>query len=206
MGDSQIKKAIDEDEDGEQMGAREGRLHEASLYHPNIIRCYAAFERKDSYYLVMELASGRPLSEHPLPLSTSSSLTLLIHLTLALVHLRQKRIMHRDIKPANILLSSQGLFKLGDFGVSRHLWSSEQAESQVGTPFYTAPEVHHQEYSHCDAAAMTTLRMCGRWELSYTRQLTGSSPSWPTQSTNSGESPSSTPLPSIVASTMTSGR
>ena len=66
------------------MKEREGKIHMECPYHPNIISCYAAFRQRNSYYLVMELASGRPLSELAYPLSTSSALTLIIHLAMAL--------------------------------------------------------------------------------------------------------------------------
>lgn len=53
-----------------------------------------------------------------------------------------KPILHRDIKPANILLDSDNNIKLGDFGLSKELSSqSKMAQTNVGTPFYMAPEV-----------------------------------------------------------------
>lgn len=49
---------------------------------------------------------------------------------------------HRDIKTQNIFMSSGGLLKLGDFGVSKILNSTYQlAATAVGTPYYLSPEI-----------------------------------------------------------------
>lgn len=52
-----------------------------------------------------------------------------------------KPILHRDIKPANVFLDRYDNAKLGDFGLARSLDSmSKFAYTNVGTPFYMAPE------------------------------------------------------------------
>lgn len=42
-----------------------------------------------------------------------------VQLIAALAHVHQIGIMHRDIKTNNIFMTSQGLLKLGDFGISK---------------------------------------------------------------------------------------
>ena len=54
-------------------------------------------------------------------------------------------IIHRDIKPDNIFVSSNGDFKLGDFGVSRVLEETRIGLSLRGTYTYMAPEVYKGE-------------------------------------------------------------
>ncbi len=54
-------------------------------------------------------------------------------------------IIHRDIKDENIFVSSNGSFKMGDFGISRELSKSGRAASMKGTPLYMAPEVYRGE-------------------------------------------------------------
>ncbi len=68
-------------------------------------------------------------------------LTFIIQVLFALRHLKRNAIIHRDLKPSNIILSSKGLYKLVDFGISKKLDRSKFAASCLGTPYYTAPEI-----------------------------------------------------------------
>lgn len=60
----------------------------------------------------------------------------------ALVSCHDKNIIHRDIKDDNIFVTSDGTYKLGDFGVSKALKDKSRAESVKGTPNFIAPEVY----------------------------------------------------------------
>lgn len=57
----------------------------------------------------------------------------------------KKNIIHRDIKPENIFISSNGHFKLGDFGVSKSFERLTDSFSKKGTINYMAPEVNKGE-------------------------------------------------------------
>lgn len=76
------------------------------------------------------------------PLSQSEGLSLLTQLLLGLQYLHSQNIIHRDIKLSNVFRSKEGLYKLGDFGVSKKIFEKDGlAETSVGTPFYLSPEV-----------------------------------------------------------------
>lgn len=57
----------------------------------------------------------------------------------------KNNIIHRDIKPENIFISSNGDYKLGDFGVARTMEESVSGLSKKGTYMYMAPEVYRGE-------------------------------------------------------------
>ncbi len=57
----------------------------------------------------------------------------------------EHQIVHRDIKPDNIFISSNGDYKLGDFGVARTVEKTISGLSKKGTYTYMAPEVYRGE-------------------------------------------------------------
>jgi len=112
-----------------------------SLAHPNVVDYRGYFvDQQKGLNLVCEYVDGMSLAENlerfgAFSEAVASKITR--QLLLALQHVHSKKIVHRDVKPANVLLSSGGVVKLTDFGVS----SAHKAQSMVGTPHYCAPEV-----------------------------------------------------------------
>ncbi|MDR1565180.1 MAG: serine/threonine protein kinase [Oscillospiraceae bacterium] len=72
----------------------------------------------------------------------SSVLKMGIDLCKALEVCQHYNIMHRDIKPGNIFISESDKYKLGDFGIARHIYSGANELSKKGTFPYMAPEVY----------------------------------------------------------------
>jgi mitogen-activated protein kinase kinase kinase len=68
-------------------------------------------------------------------------------LLLGLNYLHNNKIAHRDLKSANILISSNGILKLSDFGSSRKFEEFEGhiSKSLRGSPYWMAPEVVKRE-------------------------------------------------------------
>lgn len=125
----------------------------AKLSHPNIVTLYDLIEHEDDLFLVMQYIDGIPLSvflDHgPMPLTTA--LDIISRMTSALVTAHGLGIMHGDIKPANIMIDTNDVPYLVDFGLAK-FWrevdplhtilasTKELTTSLDGTLPYMAPE------------------------------------------------------------------
>lgn len=66
----------------------------------------------------------------------------LAHCLLSALHyLHASGIVHRDVKCDNVLLTADGVLKLGDYGTCGALSRLDKDELFVGTPHWMAPEV-----------------------------------------------------------------
>eukprot|EP00873_Tetraselmis_striata_P034504 jgi/Tetstr1/454768/TSEL_041651.t1 len=64
-------------------------------------------------------------------------------------YLHQCNIIHRDLKAANLLMDSNGIVKIGDFGVARVLTNTGNMTAETGTYRWMAPEViEHKPYNN----------------------------------------------------------
>jgi eukaryotic-like serine/threonine-protein kinase len=123
-----------------------------ALLHPNIVVMYDVGKKGDLLYMVMEFVYGKTLLEHQrtAPISIKKSMEIIYELALALDYAHSQGVIHRDIKPENIIISSQGVPKLTDFGIARfrkHLKGHRQAI--VGSSRFMAPEqVLRREQDH----------------------------------------------------------
>jgi len=68
---------------------------------------------------------------------------IIIEAAKGLGHAHRRGIIHRDVKPGNIMLTSDGLVKVSDFGLARDVMRADdivQPGTSAGTPHYMAPE------------------------------------------------------------------
>lgn len=115
----------------------------ARLSHPNIIAIHAAERSGDLFFIVMEYVEGECLEsllerEKTLPHKLVCRYVLQVCDALGYAHSRQ--ILHRDLRPANIMVSRNGVLKVGDFGVAALLEKTPYAKTIIGTPPYMSPE------------------------------------------------------------------
>ncbi len=119
----------------------------ANLSHPNIVSIYDWGEEQGTYYIVMELVDGRPLStmlkaEGSLLADRAADIGAAVASALAFAH--KHGVTHRDIKPGNVLIDATGNVKLADFGIARAKDSVEdnltQTGAVMGTATYFSPE------------------------------------------------------------------
>ena len=119
----------------------------ADLNHANIARLFDGGETSDGLpYLVMEYVEGSPINQYcdEKQLSIEQRLNLFCTVCAAVQYAHQHLVIHRDIKPGNILVTSEGVPKLVDFGIAKLL---DQATPELTatampfmTPHYASPE------------------------------------------------------------------
>ncbi len=116
------------------------------LQHPNIVTIYDVGREGDSTFIAMEYVEGRPLAKllrPDVPLSDAQRLLIARQTAEALAHAHERQVVHRDVKPANILIRSDGVVKVSDFGIGKLLTGGEDVTRtgmMVGSPSYMSPE------------------------------------------------------------------
>src|SRR5580693_244241 len=127
----------------------------SSLNHPNIITIYDIGSENGIDYLAMEFVAGKTLAQLT-PRNGMRIGDLLSYATQAadaLAKAHQAGIVHRDLKPSNVMVSSDGLVKVLDFGLAKltQLETGEDEETKtlgaltsdgtiLGTIYYMSPE------------------------------------------------------------------
>lgn len=134
---------------------KEYRMMQSLNSCPNIVNCYDLkyIQHQDGIgwdiYIRMELL--QPLKKVlDKSYQEKKVVDMGIGLCTALMACHEKKVIHRDIKPENILVSSEGIYKLGDFGVAK-VSEKTGTGTMIGTTGYMAPEV--AKHSHYGFAA-----------------------------------------------------
>ncbi len=135
-------------EDHERQFLRERLYREAQsagiLSHPNIVTIYQIGEQDDITYIVMEFVEGKNLAQllrSPEKPTVEALLSIFDQTAAALDHAHGMGVIHRDIKPANIIVRSDGVAKITDFGVAKIASQTvTRTGMTLGTPHFMAPE------------------------------------------------------------------
>jgi len=118
--------------------------------HPNVVtvREIVVGSNMDQIYIVMDfvqhdlkslMETMRKKSQVFLPGEVKC---LMVQLLRAIHHLHDNWILHRDLKSSNLLLSHNGILKVGDFGLAREYGSPLKPYTAiVVTLWYRAPEL-----------------------------------------------------------------
>lgn len=123
----------------------------ASLDHPHIARLLDGGTTEDGLpYFVMEYVEGQPIYHYSdtQKLSITNRLRLFRDVCSAVQYAHQNLVIHRDLKPSNVLVTSEGVPKLLDFGIAKLLnpemstqpLDPTTAAIRLMTPEYASPE------------------------------------------------------------------
>jgi hypothetical protein len=137
--------------------SREARAA-AAFTHPNVVAIYEVGELDGAPFIAMELVSGatlRAMVGDP-QVSEDQKLRWLLDIARGLAAAHRAGLVHRDIKPENVMVTTDGVVKVLDFGIARraeseavdgsaatevaHLTQLTADGLAMGTPSYMAPE------------------------------------------------------------------
>ena len=133
------------------------------LQHPNIVQILDFnVDERGYYFLVMEWVEGLDLAAYvasffarkrltPWPLITAIGIEALRALSAAHERLDDEGnsapVIHRDVTPSNLLIGTNGIVKLSDFGLSRAMDRARMTHPDIvkGKLAYIAPEISYGE-------------------------------------------------------------
>ena len=117
----------------------------AQVVHENIVQVYDMGEDEGCHFIVMQCVEGGSLQDwvRKRDLSTEQVVDLIYQTAQGLAAAEEKKIVHRDIKPSNILITSDGIAKIADFGLAKNVGTDSNltySGQVLGTPHFMSPE------------------------------------------------------------------
>lgn len=120
----------------------------ARLNHPNLVSVMDAGLCDNIYFMVMELVEGQSLGQRLRSqggVDEATALRWMKQAAEALAFAHAQGIVHRDVKPENMLLTRDGVVKVGDLGLAKVQSSADDMSltstgATMGTPYYISPE------------------------------------------------------------------
>jgi len=116
----------------------------ASFDHPNIAQLHTAFQVDNQLVMMMEFVEGPTLEQIAKqgPTPQSDVINYMQQVLAALSYAHGRGVVHRDIKPANIMVTSQGIVKLMDFGIAKSRTEQDLTRpgTTMGSLYYMSPE------------------------------------------------------------------
>lgn len=127
---------------------RLGREAEAmvSLKNEHIVSFYDIGSEDDIHYLVIEYVDGRTLREvmdEKGAMDPDEAAAIVCDVLEGLSHAHKKGLVHRDVKPQNIMITSEGVIKLADFGIAKIAGKATKTydgKEAMGSVYYISPE------------------------------------------------------------------
>jgi serine/threonine-protein kinase len=118
----------------------------AKLRHENILEIFDySGKGSDESYIVTEFIEGMTLkqfvTDHP-PQYPEIGAMIVTQVCRALAHAHAQGILHRDVKPENVMIRTDGVVKLMDFGISQMIDTQRLTVTGqlLGSPAYMSPE------------------------------------------------------------------
>ena len=129
--------------------AKQRFIHEAraasTLQHTNICVVYDIDEADDGQmFISMEYLEGETLKKkiERGPLKVDEAINVASQVARGLTKAHEHGIVHRDVKPANIMITTDGVAKIVDFGLAKLMGRTmlTRTGSTLGTAAYLSPE------------------------------------------------------------------
>ena len=134
------------DQDSVTRFMREAQLA-SKISHPRVTFVYSAGQLDDQPYIAMELMPGETLDDRVKtdgPLQVGEAVDKILDVIDGLEAAHKMGLIHRDVKPSNCFIGSDDRVKVGDFGLSKSVISTDvqltRTGTFMGTPAYAAPE------------------------------------------------------------------